>query len=293
MSVQWHWFVVAGVVLSLLAMVALLLSNRKTSGKETTGHTWDGIKELDNPLPMWWVGLFVGSILFAIPFLLYFPGLGDFSGFGNWSSAAAHDKELADKKQRFLPLYNELGALTEAQLHGDSRAQQIGRRLFINHCATCHGSSAQGSFGFPDLTDDVWLWGGGFEAVKTAITHGRTAAMPSWSQQLGPQGIGEVTQYLLKLAGQSFDQDRATLGEQHYAVFCTACHGVGGTGNPALGAPDFTNGTWLYGGNQNQIAFTIEQGRYGGMPAHADILDANRIHILTGYITSLQSGTAK
>lgn len=289
MSSEWHWFVIAGVVLSLVAMLALMFGNRKTSGQKTTGHSWDGIEELDNPLPMWWVGLFVGSIAFAIPFLLFYPGLGNFAGFGGWSSASQHDRAIAARAERFAPLYAQLGALSEHQLHDDPRARQVGRRLFINNCSTCHGVNAAGSFGFPDLTDGSWIWGDGFTAVKTAITKGRQAAMPAWGVPLGEDGTVNMTQYVLKLAGQPHSNEQAAAATSNYATFCAACHGEGGHGNPALGAPDLTDNRWLYGGTAHQIHFTITHGRTGNMPAHEDLLDANRIHILAGYVTGLQA----
>lgn len=287
MSTFWSWFVILGVCGSLVAMLLLLLGNRKTSGKSTTGHIWDGIEELDNPLPMWWVGLFVGTVVFAVPFLLFFPGLGNFAGFGNWSAANQLDNAVEQSAKRFRPLYAELGQLTEEELHTDPRARQVGRRLFINHCSTCHGVTATGGFGFPNLTDQTWLWGDGIEAVKTAITNGRTGAMPAWGTSLGAEGTAEVTQFVLKLSQQDYDPVRAERGSAHYATFCVACHGELGHGNTQLGAPDLTDSDWLYGGTASEITFTLMHGRAGKMPAHESILDNEKIHILAGYVTSL------
>lgn len=287
MSSFWHWFVIIGVVGSLLAMLSLLIFNRKTSGNRTTGHTWDGIEELDNPLPMWWVWLFVGTVIFAVPFLLFFPGFGNFSGVGGWSAAKQHDAAVRQNQTRFEPLYNELGQMAEPDLHANPRAQKVGRRLFINHCSTCHGVNARGGFGFPNLTDTDWLWGDGFDAVKTAITNGRTAAMPPWGVPLGQQGVANVTQYVLQLSGAAHDSERAALGATQFATFCTACHGPEGLGNPVFGAPNLTDDIWLYGGSAGQISFTLQHGRAGNMPAHNLILSENQIHILTGYVTQL------
>jgi len=189
MSSAWSWFVILGTVLSLVACVAFLLANRTTSGQETTGHDYDGIQELDNPLPFWWVAMFIISILFAGGYLIYYPGLGSFSGIGSWSSADQVAREQQAHEARFAPLYARLAQLDEAGLHADRQAQQVGRRLFINNCSTCHGVTGQGAFGFPDLTDDEWIWGTGFDKVKTALQNGRQAAMPGWAAALGDQGV--------------------------------------------------------------------------------------------------------
>lgn len=287
MSSFWHWFVIAGVVGSLIAMIALLFGNRKTSGEKTTGHNWDGITELDNPLPMWWVGMFVGTVIFAVPFLIYFPGLGDFEGAGDWSSAGQHDRDVERNIERFRPLYAELGQLSESELHADPRARQIGRRLYINHCSTCHGVNAGGAYGFPNLTDSDWIWGEGFGAVRTAITNGRVAAMPAWEAPLGNEGLVQVTQYVLRLSGANHNTEFADEGEPLFQTFCVACHGAEGKGNPLLGAPNLTDNIWLYGGSSTEIKLTLKNGRAGNMPAHDQILDKDQIHVLSGYVTSL------
>ena len=287
MSSAWSWFVILGTVLSLVATLAFLLSNRSTSGQETTGHDYDGIQELDNPLPLWWVSMFIVSILFAGGYLIYYPGLGNFSGLGNWSSADQVAREQQAHEDRFAPLYARLAQLDEAGLHADRQAQQVGRRLFINNCSTCHGVTGQGAFGFPNLTDDEWIWGKGFDNVKTALLNGRQAAMPGWAAALGDQGVDDVTQHVLKLAGSEHNSEAAARGAGQYAMFCVACHGPEGSGNPILGAPNLTNDIWLYGGTAEAIAFTLRHGRNGNMPSFARVLDPDRIHILAGYVTSL------
>ena len=292
MSGSWHWFVVIGVIGSLVAMMVLLFSNRKTSGNKTTGHSWDGIEELDSPLPLWWVGLFVGTTLFAIPFLAFYPGLGNFNGLGNWSAQSEHDEAVKQHQERFTPLYAELGALGESKLHSDRRVQQVGRRLFLNHCATCHGVTAMGSFGFPNLTDQAWIWGGDFESVKHSIRNGRSAVMPPWHAALGEAGVQAVTHHVMELANLEFNQSLAEQGAQSYATFCVSCHGADGTGNEMLGAPDLTDGDWLYGNSAGEISFTITHGRIGVMPAHDDLLSDDQIHILAGYITGLSAADA-
>lgn len=293
MSGLWHWFVIVGTLGSLLFFLALLFGNRKTSDEDKTGHVFDGIEEYDNPLPMWWVWMFVLSILFAFGYLIYYPGLGNFPGTAGWSSAEQVAIDQAAHDARFAPLYAELAALDEPALHQNRQAQQVGRRLFINNCSTCHGVNARGAFGFPNLTDDAWIWGSGLANVKTAITSGRQAAMPGWASALGEQGIDDVTQYVLSLSGADHDAAAAGRGATPYATFCVACHGADGTGNPALGAPDLTDDAWLYGNTAERIAYTVRNGRNGRMPPFQDILSADQIQVLAGYVTSLSAGPAE
>jgi cytochrome c oxidase cbb3-type subunit III len=288
MSNLWHWFIIIGTLGSLAFFLALLFGNRKTGSAETTGHEADGIEEYDNPLPMWWVWMFVLTIVFALGYLVYYPGLGNYGGTGSWTSADEVAAAAAAHDERFAPLYEQLAMLDEAAIHDDRQARQVGRRLFINHCSTCHGVNGTGAFGFPNLADDDWLWGEGFESVKAAITHGRQAAMPGWGAALGDRGVNEVTQFVLLLAGRDHDSGAAERGASQYQTYCAACHGAAGTGNPMLGAADLTNDIWLYGSAPEQIAHTIRYGRNGNMPGFADILDEAKIHVLSGYVTSLR-----
>lgn len=287
MSAGWHWFVVLLTLASLAFFLALLFGNRKSSGDATTGHDFDGILEYDNPLPMWWVWMFALSIVFALGYLVYYPGLGNFDGVGDWTSDGALRRQQAAHEERFAPLYAELAALDEPAMHDSRQARQVGRRLFINHCSTCHGVTARGAFGFPNLADDNWRWGEGLNAVVTAITHGRQAAMPPWGPALGDQGVADVTQHVLELAGRDHDAQAAARGAAQFATFCVACHGADGTGNPALGAPDLTTGIGIYGDSAERIAYTIRHGRNGNMPAFQDVLSADQIRVLAGYVTSL------
>lgn len=289
MSTLWHWFVIVGTLGSLVFFLFLLFGNRKTSNEDKTGHVFDGIEEYDNPLPMWWVWMFVLSIVFAFGYLIYYPGLGNFPGTAGWSSAGQVTREQAAHDARFAPLYAELAALDESELHQSRQAQQVGRRLFINNCSTCHGVNARGAFGFPNLTDDAWIWGAGITNVKTAITQGRQAAMPGWESALGEQGVDDVTQFVLSLSGADHDPDAAGRGATPYATFCVACHGPDGTGNPVLGAPNLTDADWLYGSTADRIAYTVRNGRNGRMPPFQDILSADQIQVLAGYVTSLST----
>lgn len=287
MSSGWHWFVIAGTVLSLAATLWLLFSNRQTSGDKTTGHVWDGIEELDNPLPMWWVWMFVGTIVFAIGYLIYYPGLGNVAGVGGWSSQQQVEIDAAAHEARFAPLYEQLAGLNGDELVGSQRAMQVGRRLFINHCAACHGVNGAGSYGFPNLTDSEWMWGDSFDAVKTTILSGRSGIMVPWGAALGDDGVRDTAHYVRSVAGLEHDADLAAAGAEHYATFCVACHQTDHKGSDVFGAPDLTNDIWLYGSSIDEISFTIRNGRNNNMPAHGDLLGDEKAHILAGYVTTL------
>ena len=284
----WHWFVIAGTLLSLAAVMWLLVVNRKTEG-ETTGHEWDGISEYDNPLPLWWVWMFVGTTIFALGYLAIFPGLGNFNGTTEWSSANQHDADIATHEARFAPLYQQLASLPAAELIDNPQGMQVGRRLFLNNCATCHGINGKGSVGFPNLTDSEWIWGGDLASISHSILHGRQAQMPAWRPALGDTGVTNVSHYVLSLSGAEHEAELAAAGEAQFQMLCVACHGPAGKGNPALGAPDLTNDIWLYGGDLVDIAETIAAGREGHMPEHTTLIGQDRATILAAYVLSLKS----
>jgi cytochrome c oxidase cbb3-type subunit 3 len=202
-STLWSFFVIAGTLGSLAWVLWLLFSNRTQpkASVETTDHDFDGIAEYDNPLPMWWVGLFVATIVFAIGYLLYYPGLGSFAGLGEWTSHAQWDRDAQAQNDRYEPLYRRLASMSETELHNSTEAQQIGRRLFLNNCASCHGMRARGGYGFPNLTDAEWQWGGDYAAIKATISSGRNAAMPPWGPALGDAGTTDMANYVLSLSG--------------------------------------------------------------------------------------------
>ena len=290
MSIGWSLFVIVGTLGSLAWALWLLLSNRSkaTGTVETTGHDFDGIQEYDNPLPLWWVGLFVATIVFAIGYLIYFPGLGNFAGLGQWTSHGQWQRDVDAKNAQFGPLYERLAALSAEDLHQNHQAQQIGRRLFLNYCSSCHGMHARGGFGFPNLTDAEWQWGSQFDAIETTIRHGHTAAMPAWGTILGDKGASDMAQYVLSLSGADHDAAAAERAAPQFQTLCIACHGPQGKGNPLFGAPDLTNDTWLYGSDADTIAFTIRNGRGGQMPSFENVLGDARIRIVAAYVSGLQ-----
>ena len=289
----WHWYIAILTILSILACIWLLrwmtTGYKKTDTVENTGHVWDGdLTELNNPLPRWWLGLFYITIAFGGFYLLLYPGLGKFSGMLDWTSKGQYEQEVARVEEEVGPLFERYRNTSILDLTKDETALKVGERLYINYCATCHGSDARGARGYPNLRDGEWIWGGTPDAIKTTIMHGRQAAMPSWEAALGGErGVDEVAQYVLSLSGRATISELASKGKAKYEIFCVACHGVDGKGNSALGAPNLTNDTWLYGGSLTRISESIARRRNGNMPAQGEFLGEAKVHLLSAYVYSL------
>ena len=289
----WHWYIAILTVLSILACVWLLRwmtsGHKKTDQVEDTGHVWDGdLTELNNPLPRWWLGLFYITIAFGGFYLLLYPGLGSYAGILEWSSKTEYEQEVAKVEAEVGPLFARYQQTAILDLIKDEDAIKVGERLYANYCTTCHGSDARGARGYPNLRDNVWIWGGDPANIKTTIMQGRQAAMPAWEGPLGGEGgVDEVAQYLLSLSGRATIAELADKGKAKFDIFCVACHGPTGTGNPALGAPNLTDDVWLYGGSITRISQSIAKGRNGKMPAHADFLGEAKVHLLAAYVYGL------
>jgi cytochrome c oxidase cbb3-type subunit 3 len=289
----WHWYIAILTIISILACVWLLrwmtTGHKKTDTVEDTGHVWDGdLTELNNPLPRWWLGLFYITIVFSAFYLLLYPGLGKFSGILGWTSQGAYEEEVAAMDAKVGPLFTRYQQTSILDLTKDETALKVGERLYANYCTTCHGSDARGARGYPNLRDGDWLWGGTPAEIKTTIMQGRQAAMPAWEAVLGGErGVDEVAQYVLSLSGRATISELAAQGKTKYEMFCVACHGADGTGNTALGAPNLTDNTWLYGGSLTRISESIAVGRNGKMPAQGEFLGEAKVHLLAAYIYSL------
>lgn len=289
----WHWYIAILTVISILACVWLLrwmtTGHQKTDEVESTGHIWDGdLTELNNPLPRWWLGLFYITIAFGGFYLLLYPGLGTFAGLLEWTSKGEYEQEVAKVEAEVGPLFARYQQTPILDLTKDENALKVGERLYLNYCATCHGSDARGARGYPNLRDSDWIWGGDPQNIETTILHGRQAAMPAWEGPLGGErGVDEVAQYLLSLSGRATIEDLAEKGKAKYEIFCIACHGPAGTGNTALGAPNLTDDVWLYGGSLTRISQSIAKGRNGQMPAHQDFLGEAKVHLLAAYVYGL------
>lgn len=294
MSTFWSLWIIVLTLTNLALLLWVLLANRKVAVRDdedpenrTTGHVYDGIEEYDNPLPRWWFKLFIATFIFAGVYLLLYPGLGNFPGLLNWTQ----EKELRGHQQqaqaRFSDKFGEYANTPIEELAHNPDAMKMGLRLFANNCAVCHGSDGGGNWGFPNLTDDAWQWGGSPERIKQTLIDGRRAAMPAWSAPLGEEGIAQVTQYVLSMGGREHDAEMASQGQPLFNRNCVACHGADGTGNDNLGAPNLTDDVWLYGGEPSEIRQTLRVGRNGVMPAQGELLKDNRIHILAAYVYSL------
>jgi len=287
MSAFWSLWIIALTLLTIVGICWVLFANRKTSGSgpdTTTGHSYDGIDEYDNPLPAWWFYMFVITIVFALGYLIAFPGLGSFKGALNWSSAGQLQKDNAKADAQYGPLFAKYASMPIPEVAKDPQALKMGQRLFATNCAQCHGADARGSFGFPNLTDNDWLYGGEPEQILQTIMHGRNGAMPAWEAALGNQGVLDVANYVVTLSGRSADEKSAAAGKEKFAMFCSACHGADKKGNVAMGAPNLTDDVWLYGGSPLMIQQTIRGGRNNMMPEWSNRLGNERVHLLAAYV---------
>ena len=289
----WSWFIDAIVVGGIVWLIYLLRVNSKGTlppggEAEATGHVWDeDLQELNTPLPRWWLIMFYITIVYGIAYLIIYPGMGTFKGLIGWTSVGEYEAEVAEADVTYGPLYEKYQKEDIAVLASDDDAMRTGERLYVNYCSVCHGSDARGAKGFPNLRDNDWLYGGEPENIKASIMHGRTGAMPAWEASLGEEGVEQMANYVMKLSGRSVDDKLAAAGKEKYATLCVGCHMPEGTGNHAIGAPDLTNNTWLYGGSPKAIKQTIAKGRTGRMPAHDEFLGEAKVHILSAYIYSL------
>jgi cytochrome c oxidase cbb3-type subunit 3 len=296
-SSGWSFYIAALTIAGLVACLALLViaARRKVmAGDNTTGHVWDeDLRELNNPLPMWWMGLFVATVLFAVGYLVFYPGLGSNPGTLHWSSVQQHAAEVKKAQDTTAPLYASFAGKPADQLAHDPQAMAIGERLFVNNCAACHGSDARGSKGFPNLTDSDWLGGDGSPAyIEKTIAEGRTGQMPPMAAAVGnEQDVRNVANYVLSLSGSPHDNIAAQLGRAKFAA-CAACHGPEGKGNTAIGAPNLTDKVWLHGWGEDAIVAMVNNGKTNVMPAHASRLTPQQIHVLASYVWSLSQPKA-
>ena len=305
MSAGWSWFVIALVVSNIVGCVWLIWWTGKRSPGDPaptqTSHIWDGdITEYNQPMPRWWINLFYITIVFGIAYLIYYPGMGSFKGTSGWTSAGEHaeDKKVRDAKVE--QTLSHFAGKDIQVLAGNPAALKLGRSIFGNTCATCHGSSGHGAVGFPDLSDNIWHWGGSPDQVLQTILDGRDGVMPAWGTVLAGMG-GENAQdyviaYVRSLAKPEAERTGdfvATRGKALYEGVCVACHGVEGKGNPALGAPDLTDAYWLYGDSNDSLYKTLNEGRHGVMPAHRELLGETRVRLVAAYVWSLSQPKSK
>ncbi|MCB1588501.1 MAG: cytochrome-c oxidase, cbb3-type subunit III [Xanthomonadales bacterium] len=297
MSEGMNWLVILLAVANVVGCVWLLIATARSRPEDkdataTTGHAWDGdLVEYNKPLPRWWLWLFLGTVAFAVVYLVLYPGFGRYEGTLGWNQYKDHDRDAAVAEEKAQAILSRFRDRPLPQLAGDLEAQAIGRNVFANNCATCHGSDARGNPGFPNLADNDWIWGGAPEQVLTTIREGRIAAMPPLGAALGEAGVNEVVNYVRSLSDLPHDARAAEAGSARFATLCVACHGPTGTGNPILGAPNLTDDIWLYGSDAGTIAQTINYGRNGQMPAHGPILGEDRVRLVAAYVLHLSGAS--
>ncbi|MFM1806300.1 MAG: hypothetical protein RL212_559 [Pseudomonadota bacterium] len=274
----------------------LLFSQRKTNvtykpdgSVDDTGHVWDDdLRELNNPLPRWWMWMFLLSCVFAIVYLVLYPGMGTYQGTLGYTTTGAHEASVTQANQELKPVYAKYMEQDVKAVAADPKAREMGQRLFLNYCAQCHGSDAGGAKGYPNLADQDWLYGGEPENIKTTLIAGRAGVMPAFAHLEGGQ-ISDVANYVRGLSGLAADQLKSARGAEVFKANCAACHGPDGKGMQAMGAPNLTDKVWLYGGSEAAIVETVSKGRNGKMPAHESILTPEKIHLLTAYVWSLSN----
>jgi cytochrome c oxidase cbb3-type subunit 3 len=244
---------------------------------------------MNNPLPRWWMWLFILTCIFGVFYLIAFPGLGTNKGLLGWSGIGQYENEVADTNKRLAPIYAKFTAMKPEDVAHDAKAMAIGERLFMNNCAQCHGSDAHGSKGFPNLTDHDWLHGGSPEKIKETLTLGRHGMMPPMQAAVGdPDDVKNVANYVLSLSNSPHDTARAELGKEKFAV-CAACHGADGKGNQDIGSANLTDNIWLHGFGEAAIIERINLGKENIMPAQGERLTPEQIHVLASYVWSFSN----
>jgi cytochrome c oxidase cbb3-type subunit III len=279
------------------------------TGIKTTGHEWDGIRELDNPLPNWWRWIWYATIVWSFGYWIVYPAWPLVSsytkGVTGYSARAIVAEEMAAAKSRQKVHLDKLESTSLQDIRTDPEllnfAMAGGRSAFNVNCSQCHGSGAQGFSGYPNLNDDEWLWGGTLDAIHKTITHGvrnpdsddaHSSSMPAFlkDETLDLKQVNDVAEYILALSGEKNSADASERGKPLYAEHCVECHGKTGGGNVEFGAPALNNKIWLYGGDKKTLVETISYSRAGVMPAWGKILDTAVVKQLTVYIHSLGGG---
>jgi cytochrome c oxidase cbb3-type subunit 3 len=291
----WPIFIAVITLLGIFGCALLLWLTSKIKitskdGDKTSGHVWDeDLREMNNPLPRWWVWLFVITIVYSLIYLVVYPGLGSYQGKFAWTQLKQFEQETDAANQTLKPLYAKFVDMPVAVLATNAEAKAIGERLFMNNCSQCHGSDARGSRGFPNLIDQDWIHGGSPEKIIETITNGRTGMMPPMAAIVGSaDDVRNVANYVLSLSGSMYDSGRAGLGKAKF-VGCAACHGADGKGNQDIGAPNLTDHIWLHGAGEAAIIKRINEGKINQMPAQAAKLTPEQIKVLAAYVWGLSN----
>ncbi|CAM3057448.1 cytochrome-c oxidase, cbb3-type subunit III [Vibrio rarus] len=315
----WITIITIGTLIGVAVILRWCVKDRMgVPAGEDMGHEYDGIRENNNDLPKWWTYLFIATIVFSVVYLALYPGLGNYKGLLGWQSSDQtvtsleeskasiaraqqnkqldqYAKELGDADSHFGEAFSKMAKTDDGQalrsipdIANNDEAVKVGQRLFLQNCSQCHGSDARGQLGFPNLTDNAWLYGGEPDAIVSTVMDGRIGEMPPWIDVLGEDGVKEVVTYTLSLSGRKVNAREAAAGKSRFVV-CAACHGTDGKGNPALGAPDLTDNNWLYGDSRAAVTETVANGRLGVMPAWKDILGEEKVQLVSAYVWSLSA----
>jgi len=289
----WSWYIIIPTVLGIIGCFVLLV---KLSGgridpdkeAETMGHVWDeDLEELNNPLPMWWLYMFHFTIIFGVIYLILYPGLGSYEGVFGWTQVSQYQQEIDTAAEKYDPIFDKFAKQDLVAVSENPEANTIGKRLYATYCTQCHGSDARGARGYPNLTDDDWLWGGKPEDIKKTIMEGRFGGMPAWQEVIGTEGVFNVTEYVRSLSGHEGNRVVISKGKEIFTTNCVVCHGADAKGNYMFGAPDLTDNKWLYGGSQKRVLESVSKGRTGIMPPHEEFLGEAKVHLLAAYVYSL------
>jgi len=293
MSPFWSNFVIVLSVLMMIACLWLLFANAKGVPGESGEHVWDDdLREYNNPLPRWWLNLFVITVIFAAIYLALYPGLGNLSGKLGWTSTGEMNAKLAEYNAKRHAAYASLAGKDIPSLASDETAIGLGRAVYLGNCAGCHGADARGAIGFPNLADADWKFGGTPEAIVASITQGRNALMPPMKAALSPEGLEALVEFVPFWSDATLDPAKREAGLKQFAITCAGCHGADGHGNQALGAPNLSDDIWLYGPGRERIRHAIEAGLHGQMPAHATLLNQDEIRVVAAYVYGLSTPSA-
>jgi cytochrome c oxidase cbb3-type subunit 3 len=286
---------VGGVIgCALLLWLTSKIKATSPNGDNTNGHVWDEtLREMNNPLPRWWVWMFIITIVFSLFYFAAYPAIGTYAGKLGWTQVNQYEQEMEAANKTIAPLYAKFAAMPVEELAVNAEAKAIGERIFMNNCSQCHGSDAHGSRGFPNLTDKDWIYGGSPEKIAETLTNGRVGMMPPMAAAVGTEDdVKNVANYVLSLSNSDHDATRAAAGKEKFAV-CAACHGADGTGNQSIGAPNLADNIWLHGAGEEAIIKRINEGKVNQMPAQGAKFTPEQIHVLAAYVWSLSNSEAK
>lgn len=317
MSIFWSWWI-AILTITLLVLLAFLfyacsrndIIDSGVPEGEAMDHIYDeDIYEFNNPMPKWWRHLFIIMFVVSVAYLFLYPGLVVTGNLFNWASSKdnvvavnghtptiqinQYEMELAAGEQVYGPIFKQYAAMPYDEMANNEEALKIGQRLFLQNCSQCHGSNARGGVGFPNLTDDAWLYGGTPEIIEQTLRNGRMGMMPArGGLPISNIEIDALIEYIYQLSSRDHDSVLAAQGQTVFMKGCFACHGMDGKGNKMIGAPNLTDKAWLYGGSRKAIKDTLLHGRMGVMPAWMDKLGPDKIRVVANYVAGLSKSAA-